>query len=61
MDDVQHGSRAPARFPDDAAVVPVNGPDYEAARRVAELRGETVDDVVRRALKAYARGRRRSR
>ena len=34
---------------------------YESARLIAELRGEKVSDVVARALRAYAQGRRRPR
>jgi hypothetical protein len=42
-------------------MVPVETTLYESARLIAELRGESVDDVVARALRSYARGRRRPR
>lgn len=34
---------------------------YDEARRIANLRGENLDEVVARALRAYARGRLRPR
>lgn len=34
---------------------------YESARLIAELRGEKVTDVVARALRSYAQGRKRPR
>jgi hypothetical protein len=34
---------------------------YDAALRIAQLRGQSVEDVVARALKTYARGRNRPR
>jgi len=34
---------------------------YEAARLIADLRGERVEDVVARALRGYAQGRKRPR
>ena len=42
-------------------VVHVDTTLYESARLIAELRGESVDNVVARALRSYARGRRRPR
>ncbi len=42
-------------------VVHVETTLYESARLIAELRGESVDNVVARALRSYARGRRRPR
>jgi hypothetical protein len=34
---------------------------YESARLIADLRGESVESVVARALRVYAQGRRRPR
>jgi antitoxin component of RelBE/YafQ-DinJ toxin-antitoxin module len=34
---------------------------YEEAHRIAEMRGQTVDDVVARVLRKYAQGRTRPR
>jgi hypothetical protein len=34
---------------------------YQAACRIADMRGETTDGVVSRALRRYARGRTRPR
>lgn len=42
-------------------VIHVDTTLYESARLIAELRSESVDNVVARALRSYARGRRRPR
>ncbi len=52
----QAGSIAPTRHP-----VRVDSDLYEAVLRIADMRSETVDDVVVRALRKYARGRTRPR
>jgi hypothetical protein len=51
------------RRPSDRAVVRIGvDPDlYDEARRIADLRGQSVDEVVARALRSYARGRLRPR
>jgi hypothetical protein len=46
--------------PDERAVY-VDAQLYDAALRIAELRGQRIEDVVARALKQYARGRSRPR
>lgn len=40
-----------------SVVVRVDSALYDAAHSIAALRDETVDEVVARALKRYARGR----
>jgi hypothetical protein len=58
-------ARDPWIFGQDTAGMPGRGtrqrgfriPDdlYEAARRIAELRGDELSEIVRRALRAYVR------